>query len=250
MLKLENRVAVITGGAQGIGLAMAERLTGQGANVVIADLNGEKASESAAKVTALGGGKCIGVTCNVGDLESIKSAMKAAADEFGGIDILVNNAGILHATPIEDITVEEFDRQLMINLRAPFFVTQQALPYLKKSKAGRVINMSSVAGRMGSYASGMGYVAGKGGLIALTYGMARQYAAMGITINCICPGTVGTDMIKEWSDEQVQGLIDKIPAGRLGRPDEIASCVAYLASDEAAFVTGHAMDINGGMFIG
>ncbi len=250
MIDLTGRIAFITGGAQGIGLEVATRLAKQGANVALGDINEEKAKQSAEEITALGFGKAIGVYCNVTSIESLAESMKKTADEFGGIDILVNNAGVLHATPISDITMDEWNRQISINLTGAFFAMQQVFPYLKESKAGRIINLASVAGRMGSYASGMGYVASKGGLISLTYGVARQFTKHGITVNCLAPGPIATDMVNEWTQEAKDDLVSRIPVGRFGTTHDIAALISFLASDDAGYISGACLDINGGMHIG
>jgi 3-oxoacyl-[acyl-carrier protein] reductase len=151
---------------------------------------------------------------------------------------------------VQEMTEEEWDKVMAVNLKGVFFVSQQAFDYLKTRPNPRIINIASVAGRMGGYESSMAYVASKGGVISLTYGMSRQYAPFGITVNCVCPGPTETPMIKHWSAEQVAGLIARIPLGKFGKPEHIGSAVAYLASDEAEFVTGLMLDVNGGMYVG
>lgn len=244
-----RKVAVITGSAQGIGFAIAKKLATQGISVVIADINGEKACASA-EALCVEGWDAKGFFCDVSSSESLQSLMQQTCDTFGQIDILVNNAGILHSTPLTDVKEPEWDKVMAVNLKSVFFGSQKALPYLSKSPHPRIVNISSLAGRMGGYETGLAYTASKGGIISLTYGLARQLAPMGITVNCVCPGTTETEIIKCWDQDKIDSLKARIPLNRLGKPENIASAVAYLASDEAEFITGLLMDVNGGMYFG
>lgn len=244
-----KKVAVVTGSAQGIGFAIANKLASQGIAVAVADINEEKASASA-EALCQKGWEAKGFFCDVSKSESLKTLTEQIMDAFGQIDILVNNAGILHSTPLADVTEAEWDKVMAINLKSVFFACQKALPYLKNSPNPRIINISSLAGRMGGYETGLAYTASKGGIISLTYGLARQLAPFGITVNAVCPGTTETDIIKCWDDAQIAALKARIPLNRLGKPENVASAVAYLASDEAEFITGLLMDVNGGMYFG
>jgi 3-oxoacyl-[acyl-carrier protein] reductase len=248
-MSLSGKTALITGAAQGIGLATARVLAAQGAQVGLFDLNEAKVQESAAELIREGFNAIAGPV-DVANLESVKSMLSSAASLFGYLDIVVNNAGILTSTPVPDITEAEWDKIMAINLKGTFFVCQQALPYLKDRPQPRIINMASIGGRMGGYESSMAYAASKGGVIALTYGLSRQYAPYKITVNCICPGPTETPMTQQWTAEQFAGLIKRIPLGKLAQPSQIGSAVAFLASDEAEFITGVALDINGGMYVG
>ena len=250
MFNLNGKTAVITGSAQGIGYDVAVILAKQGANVTISDLNYEKAVEAANQITALGFGKAIAVTCDVRKSDQIINMFEETKKAFGGVDILVNNAGVLHNTPVTEITEEEWQFQIDVNLNGTFLACQKAYDYLKESKAGRIINISSVAGRMGSYASGMGYVASKGAVRSLSMGLARQYGEAGITVNAICPGVIATSMIDLWTEETVQKQLDRVYTGRLGTTQDIGALCVYLASDESGYMTGATLDINGGMFMG
>lgn len=248
-MSLKGKTAIVTGAAQGIGFAIARALAGKGARVALYDLNEAKARESAAQLVAEGG-EAFGGFVDVVDLVSIKAMLADTVSQFGYLDIVVNNAGILFSTAIQDITEQEWDKVLSVNLKSVFFISQQALAYLKGRPNPRIINMASVSGRMGGYESSLAYVASKGGVISLTYGLSRQYAPYGITVNCICPGPTETPMIKQWSAEQVAGLTVRIPLGKLAKPEDIGNAVAFLASDEAGYITGVALDINGGMYVG
>lgn len=244
-MKLQGRNAIVTGGAQGIGLAIATRLNAEGARVAIFDINEELAKESASKLQ-----NCIGVKCDVSSPADAEEAVKKAADALGGIDILVNNAGILPKSMIEDVTEREWDLTLAINLKGAFFMSQKALPYLKASEHARIINTGSLAGRMGGFETCMAYSASKGGINAITMGMARQLAPFHINVNAVCPGTTETPITKAFSEEAMARLLTRIPLGRLGKPEDMAAAVAFLASDDAAFITGLLMDVNGGMYMG
>ena len=250
MLRLDNRCAVITGGAQGIGGAITEVLAKQGAKVAILDINLDNAKAKALEIKEKFNVDAFGVYLNAGDVASIETAMNEAAELLGGIDILVNNAGILNSTPIADMKEDEWDRVLDINLKGTFFCIQKAEPYLRKSKYGRIINMASMAGRMGAHASGMAYVGSKAGVIGLTKGVARRFAEAQITCNCICPGIIATDMIKQWTPEAMKAQEDRIPVKRLGTAYDVAYGCLYLASDEGGYMTGQGLDINGGIYIG
>lgn len=244
-MKLSGRFAVVTGGAQGIGFAIAKRLNAEGARVAILDIQEGLASESAARLEG-----CIGVGCDVSSPDSIDRALATVADTFGGIDILVNNAGILPSQGIEDVTEAIWDRTMAINLKSVFFMIQRALPYLKKSEHPKVINTSSLAGRMGGFETCLAYSASKGGINALTMGFARQLAPFGINVNAVCPGTTETKITAAFSEEQMERLYTRIPLRRLGKPEDHAAAVAFLASDDANFITGLLMDVNGGMYMG
>ena len=241
-MKLEGRKAIVTGGAQGIGLAIAKRLNAEGAKVALFDINEELVTKSASELDG-----CIGVRCDVSSPASIEDAIGKVVEAFGGIDIVVNNAGILPKSMIEDVTEKEWDLTMAINLKGAFFMSQKALPYLKQSEHARIINTSSLAGRMGGFETCMAYSASKGGINAITMGMARQLAKFHINVNAVCPGTTETPITKAFSDEAMARLLTRIPLGRLGKPEDMAAAVAFLASDDAAFITGHMLDVNGGM---
>ena len=250
LFSLKGKVALVTGAAQGIGRTTAEKLSEMGAAVALADINQVKV-EAAAKAICDQGGKAVAVVMNVCDNDSIAAAVDEAAKALGGIDIVVNSAGILGTASIEDMQRDgEWNRVLDIDLTGTFFVCQKALPYLKKSSAGRIINISSLSGRNGGFEGSMSYVAAKGGVVAITRGMARHLAPYKITVNAVCPGTTETEMLEGYTQERIDNQLKNILLGRLGKREEIAGAVCYLASDEAAFVTGMMLDINGGGYFG
>jgi 3-oxoacyl-[acyl-carrier protein] reductase len=243
---MTERIALITGAARGIGLAIARALVGRGARVALVDM------DPGALVGAAGslGSAALPITADVSQAEEVRVAVQTAVQHFGGLDILVNNAGICPMTPFEEIGEEEWDRVLAVNLKSAFLCCQAALPHVRHAgKRGRIISIASIAGQMGGVSVAPHYAVSKAGLIALTKALAQRVAADGATVNCVAPGTVVTDMTASWSDADMARVTTRIPLGRLGRPEEIAEAVCYLASDSAAFITGATLDINGGIYL-
>ncbi len=245
-----GEVAIITGSARGIGRAIAERFCKEGAKAAIVDVNEEEGTLCAQSIRAATGGDVQFFKCNVMSVDEIMDCIKSVAEKFGHIDILVNNAGILHTTPIEDVTEEEWDRIMAINLKSVFFMTQQVIPYMKESGKGSILNISSLAGRMGGYANGLGYTASKAGIIGLTYGFANRLAKYDINVNAIAPGTTKTDILKDIPKDKLAELKSSIPLGRFGKPEDMANAAVFLTSSQANFITGTVLDVNGGMFVG
>ena len=249
MFDLKGRIAIVTGAARGIGFASAEKLAENGASVVLGDLNEPLVQEAAGRLKAKGY-EALAVRMDVGRNDSIREAIAAAVKAFGGIDIVVNNAGILSALSIEEMTREEWDKVLNVNLGGTFFVIQAALPFLKKSQNPRIINVSSLTGRNGGFEGSMCYAASKGGVISITRGMARRLAPFNITVNAVCPGPTETEILKGYTSEAQERQRNVSLLRRLGQPEEIAAAICYLASTEAAFVTGAMLDVNGGAYMG
>ena len=249
MFDLKGRIAIVTGAARGIGFASAEKLAENGASVVLGDLNEPLVQEAAGRLKAKGY-EALAVRMDVGRNDSIREAIAAAVEAFGGIDIVVNNAGILSALSIEEMTREEWDKVLNVNLGGTFFVIQAALPFLKKSQNPRIINISSLTGRNGGFEGSMCYAASKGGVISITRGMARRLAPFNITVNAVCPGPTETEILKGYTPEAQERQRNVSLLRRLGQPEEIAASICYLASTEAAFVTGAMLDVNGGAYMG
>jgi 3-oxoacyl-[acyl-carrier protein] reductase len=242
---LSGRTALITGAGRGIGLAIAKALATDGASVALVDI--EAAALQAAALAI--GDRALAITADVRCLEDVRRAVELTVERFGALDILVNNAGICSLSGIEDITEDEWDRMLDINLKGAFFCCQAALPYLRQSgPAGRIVNMASVAGQSGGVTVGAHYSASKAGLIGLSKSLAQMLAADGVTVNCVAPGTIASDMTAGWSEEIQAELITAIDLGRYGQPEEIAAAVRYLVSHAAAFVTGATLDVNGGLY--
>ena len=248
-MSIPGRVALVTGAGQGIGRACAEHLAEKGMAVVVADLQAGMAEQVAAALRQRGY-ESSSVTVDVADVAAVKDTVARVAREYGRVDVLVNNAGILHTTPIQEITEAEWDHILAVNLKGAFFVSQQVLPLMVAKHWGRIINIASIAGRMGGYSNGLAYSASKAGLIGLTMGMARRVAEFGITVNAVAPGTTRSPILDKIPDAQLEELRQRIPIKRLGEPQDTAVLVAFLASEEAGFITGAVVDVNGGMFMG
>ena len=247
-MSLAGRVAFITGASQGIGRACAVRLATEGATVAVAARNQEKLNELVSEITAAGG-KAGAFALDVTDEEQVKSAIKTAIAQFGKIDILVNNAGITRDQLVMRMKRADWDAVLQTNLTSAYLCTQQVMSSMLKQRWGRIINITSVFGQMGQ-AGQTNYAASKAGLIGLTMAIAREVGSRNITCNAVAPGFIETAMTESLSDEFKQTAVKQIPLGRVGAPEDVASAVAYLASDEASYITGHVLNVNGGLLMG
>lgn len=243
---MKGKVAVVTGGGRGIGKAISARLVDAGARVVVADVDEDSALQTA-KELAGPSDDVIGSLVDVGLEESVSSLMQMVVETFGKIDILVNNAGIMYRTRLMDISLSEWERTIQINLTGVFLCTKAVLPIMRESEFGRIVNISSSAGRSISTLGGAHYTASKTGLLGLTRAAAKEVAPLGITVNAICPGLIETKMaLKTTTPEELQKFLDSFPVQRLGSPEEIGHLVVFLCSNEAAYITGASLDINGG----
>ena len=247
-MNLEGRVALVTGASQGIGHACALHLAREGASVAVAARNQQKLDELAAAITA-SGGKAAAFQMDVADEEQIKVAIKSAIAHFGKVDILVNNAGITRDQLVMRMKRPDWDVVLNTNLTSAYLCIQNVIPSMLKQRWGRIINITSVFGRMGQ-AGQANYAASKAGLIGLTLAIAREVASRNITSNAIAPGFIETNMTASLGDDFKQNALKQIPLGRVGTPQDIASAVAFLASDQASYITGHVLNVNGGMLMG
>jgi 3-oxoacyl-[acyl-carrier protein] reductase len=247
-MNLEGRVALVTGASQGIGHACALTLARHGASIAVAARNQQKLEELAAAITAAGG-KAAAFPMDVSDEDQIKSAIKSAIAHFGKIDILVNNAGITRDQLVMRMKRADWDAVLSTNLTSAYLCIQNVIPSMLKQRWGRIINITSIFGQMGQ-AGQANYAASKAGLIGLTMAIAREVASRNITSNAIAPGFIETSMTAALSEEFKQSAVKQIPLGRVGTPEDIASAVAFLASDEASYITGHVLNVNGGMLMG
>lgn len=243
---LEGRVAVVTGGSRGIGRAISLELAKRGAAIVINYVNSAGKAEEVANEIKGNGGQALVVQANVGDFDSATNLIKAAVDEFGKIDILVNNAGIVRDTLIMMMGEEQWDEVLDTNLKGTFNCSKAAVRNMMRKRWGRVINISSISGQIGN-AGQTNYSASKAGQIGFTKALAREVAGRNITVNAIAPGFVETDILDGLSDEVQESIEGMIPLGRKAQPEEIAYAVAFLASDEAAYITGQTLAVDGGM---
>lgn len=244
-----KRVAIVTGAAKGIGRAIALKLAGKGIIPIIVDIDEEAGGNVLTEIRELGIETDFLAT-DVSNVMDVRRCFSQINKRFGSIDILMNNVGILSTTPITEINEDEWQRVIDINLKSMVFTTQTALKYMIPQKWGRIINMSSLAGRMGGLSTGCAYSISKAAIIGLTMCVARRAAGFGITVNAIAPGTSNTEMAKGFTPVERKTLEQSIPVGRLIEPDCVAETAAFLASDSAEFITGAVIDVNGGMFMG
>ena len=247
-MSLSGRVALVTGASQGIGRACALKLASSGAAVAVAARNQEKLNEVVRQINA-SGGKAAAFPVDVADEEQIKTAFKAVLSQFGNIDILVNNAGITRDQLVMRMKRADWDAVINTNLTSAYLCVQQAIGSMLKQRWGRIINVTSIFGQMGQ-AGQANYAASKAGLIGLTMAIAREVASRNITCNAVAPGFIETAMTAGFSDELKQTAVKLIPVGRVGTAEDVASAVVFLASEEASYITGHVLNVNGGMLMG
>ena len=245
-MRLENKVAFISGGARGMGAVEARLFTGEGAKVVIGDVLEEEGRRTEAEINEAGG-ECVFVHLDVTSEDSWRTAIAETVSRFGKLDILVNNAGIYRTNTVENTSTAQWDQVMDINVKGLFLGTKAAIPELRNAGGGSIINMSSVAGLVGDHNS-TAYTASKGAVRLLTKSTAIQYAAEGIRVNSVHPGTIETPMTADMLAEESyrQDRVRRTPLGRLGQPEDVAMGVLYLASDESSFVTGAELVIDGG----
>jgi 3-oxoacyl-[acyl-carrier protein] reductase len=248
MSSLQGKTALVTGASQGIGRACAVALARAGAKVALAARNEAKLNEVAAEIASAGGAAAVFVL-DIASEESIKACAKAAIAHCGSIEILVNNAGITRDTLVPRMKRADWDEVLQTNLTGTFLMTQALLSPMLKARWGRIINISSVVGETGQ-AGQANYAASKAGLIGLTKSLARELASRNITANAIAPGYIETAMTAVLDEKQRESMLAHIPLGRAGTDADIASAARFLASDDAAYITGHVLDVNGGMYMG
>ena len=247
-MSLSGRVAFVTGASQGIGRACALKLATEGATVAVAARNQDKLNELVNEIMVTGG-KAAAFTLDVTDEEQVKSAIKSAIAQFGKIDVLVNNAGITRDQLVMRMRRADWDAVLQTNLTSAYLCIQQVTSPMLKQRWGRIINITSVFGQMGQ-AGQANYAASKAGLIGLTMAVARELGSRNITCNAVAPGFIETAMTEALGDEFKQNAAKQIPLGRVGTTGDVASAVAFLASDAAAYITGHVLNVNGGLLMG
>ena len=248
MASLQGKTALVTGASQGIGRASALALAQAGAHVALAARNEAKLNQVAAEIAAAGGAAAV-FALDIASEDSIKSCAKAAIAHFGSLEILVNNAGITRDTLALRMKRADWDEVLQTNLTGTFLITQAVLSPMLKARWGRIVNITSVVGETGQ-AGQANYAASKAGLIGLTKSLARELASRNITVNAIAPGYIETAMTAVLDEKQREAMLAHIPLGRAGTEADIAAAVRFLASDEAAYITGHVLDVNGGMYMG
>ncbi|MEM9194561.1 MAG: 3-oxoacyl-ACP reductase family protein [Myxococcota bacterium] len=248
MFELRDRVAVVTGGSRGIGRAIAQHLAAQGATVVVNYAGNEAAAAETLSSIEAAGGKAELARFDISDGDASRDAIGGVAKRFGRLDILVNNAGIARDNLLMRVKPDEIGETFSVNVSGAIHCAQAAIRPMMRAKFGRIINLSSVVAESGNPGQAV-YSASKAALIGLTKTLAREYASRGVTVNAVAPGFIETDMTSGLPDAAREGIIGQTPAGRIGTPDEVAAAVVFLASEEAAYVTGQVVRVNGGMYV-
>ena len=254
---LEGKIALVTGGAQGIGLAISQGLAKEGASVAVVDVNKEKAEEAAQIIESMGG-EAIAVKINVTDTASVTDGVANIASVLGPVVILVNNAGVYKSTPLLKLARDSWDLSLDVMLTGTLLMTQEVTPHMIRAKWGRIINIGSMMGNV-AYGEDVAYCTSKSGILGLTRSLAAELAKHNICVNTVCPGNVLTEMLEQTAEaiEQRDGLepgswikdrAKDIPLGRLGKPDDIANVVSFFCSEDANYVTGQSLHVNGGLY--
>jgi NAD(P)-dependent dehydrogenase (short-subunit alcohol dehydrogenase family) len=249
MFSLDNKVAIVTGGAKGIGKSIVLALSEAGATTIIADIDVDKGKELEKCMNNIKKLKAEFVFTDVSDSKSVNKLVDYVIKKFKRIDIIVNNAGILHDAFITDIDDATWDKVLNVNLRGVFYCCRAVIPHMINQKYGKIINIASAGGKLGFPYAGVDYCASKGGVMALTRQLANQVSKYGINVNAVAPGTTETDLIKNRNEKQKKFITSKIPLGRMGKPEDTAAAVLFLASSGADYITGETLDVNGGLYM-
>jgi 3-oxoacyl-[acyl-carrier protein] reductase len=248
MFSLAGKVAIVTGGSRGIGRSAAEALAAQGAHVVLTYVRGEQEALAAVKGIEERGGKAESIGFDVADAKATEDAIGATAKRLGRLDILVANAGVAIDGLLLRLKEEDFDKIFSVNVKGALASARAAIKVMMRARAGRVIFLSSVVGEMGNPGQAA-YSASKSALIGITKTLAREYASRGITVNAVSPGFIDTDMTTAVAGEMKESMLKSIPLERTGRPEEVAAAIAFLSSDEAGYITGQVLRVNGGMYV-
>jgi len=248
-MKPEQKTAIVTGGAQGIGQQVAMKLAGEGIVVFIADMAEDLAQQTVQMIKNTSNNEAFAVKTDVGNKADVNHLIDIVAEKFGRIDILFNSAGICSRTALEDITEDEWDKVLNINLRGTFFTSQAAMPVMKQQQGGTILNMASMAGKVGGVAVGAHYSASKAGIICLTKSFAKALAPYKISVNALAPGPVETEMIQDWPVDVKQTMANECPMGRLAEIPDVVEAAMFLLSASAGYITGQTLNINGGLYM-
>ncbi len=247
MLKvdLSDKVAIVTGAGQGIGRAIAQSLARDGAKLVINDIAEENAKEVAKEIESKGGEATV-ILADVSNKNAVEHMVRLTLEKYGKIDILVNNAGISGPmVPVQNLSEDDWDRVINVDLKGTFLCSQAVIPHMLENEYGKIVNIASIAGKEGN-ANMTAYCAAKSGIIGFTKALAEEVVKNGINVNCICPALIATELTLGLGEEQIKFLTEKIPVGRLGKPEEVADLVKFLVSDAANFITRQAYSISGG----
>ncbi len=244
-MNLVNKVAIVTGAGRGIGKAIAIALAREGANIIAIDVDIQTAEKVAKEIKSLDR-QAWAIQVDVSDSKEVNRMVQLVLKKFKRVDILVNNAAIIRRGSIEDLKEDDWDRVIDVNLKGAFNCMKAVVGIMKKQRYGKIINISSIAGKIGDLASAPCYGASKAGMTCLAKSLARELASYNINVNVVAPHAIKTDMSKEWSEEKRKSIISDIPLGRLGEPEDVAEAVAFLVSDKAKFITGEVLDVNGG----
>jgi 3-oxoacyl-[acyl-carrier protein] reductase len=247
-MKLKDQIAWITGGAQGIGKAIALYLASEGCHLILSDVDEATVQATAAQIAKEKGVKTLGLKANVAQIADCEKVVDQSLDKYGRIDILINNAGITRDNLLMRMSDEEWDAVLSVNLKGVFNCTKAAIRPMMKQRKGRIVNIASVVGLMGN-AGQANYAASKGGVVALTKTCAREFASRNVLVNAVAPGFIRTRMTDALTEEQKKKLLELIPLGRLGEPEDVAKVVLFLCCEESSYITGHVVSVNGGMYI-
>ena len=247
-MKFKGKVAVITGGSSGIGKSIAEVLSTEGANIIIADINIKNATEIVNKIVGLGI-KSFAMKTDVSKSYDVEALFETTLKNFGRVDFLINSAGVCPVQTFEEISERDWDFVMNTNLKGTFLCSKFVTPIMKKQKFGRIVNFGSIAGKIGGIKAGAHYSASKAGIMCLTKSLALYLAPYGITVNAVAPGIIKTPMTQELSKGKWESYVKEIPLKMIGAPVDVAHAVAFLVSDEARYITGEILDINGGMLM-
>lgn len=247
-MRLVNKVAIITGGGNGLGRAICMALAGEGCKVVVSDIDVSSGKTVRRKIMSLGR-KAIYIKADVSKEEEVNQMTKTTLETFGRIDILVNNAGIFYRGSIEEMKEEDWNKVIDVNLKGVFLCSKTVIKQMKKQKSGNIVNIASIAGKTGGILSGANYVVSKAGVIGFTKRLAKEMGPYGVNVNAVAPGSIDTPMVRAMPAEETESLVKMIPLGRIGQPEDVASAVVFLVSREAGYITGVTLHVDGGLFM-